>query len=259
MSNALAAHRARVTTNRDQTVAEQLERAPQNVGPNERLVSALAGGGLLAAGLLRGSWKGLGLALLGGSLVYRGLSGHCSLYQALGINQAGFDNPAVGVPAQRGVRFETCIVIDRPPEQIYRFWRKLENLPQVMQHLESVHEESNQRSHWVATGPMGTRIEWDAEIVNDQPGELIAWRSIPGSALDTAGSVHFAHAGTRGTELKVTLKYDPPLGKLGATLANLFGGSFEQKAQDDLERFKQTMEISELPPALGAAIAANQF
>jgi uncharacterized membrane protein len=229
------------------TPAESDQRSAMNVSDLERLLSALAGGGLIAAGALRGSFSGVGLMLIGGSLVYRGVSGHCMLYQALGIDTAGYDNPAVGVRAQHGFRYEQSLVVQKSPEDLFRYWRRFENLPQVMHHLTSVSQDDERRSHWVAEGPLGKKVEWDAEIINERPNELIAWRSLPGSEMDCAGSVHFEELpANRGTVVRVSLKYDPPGGQVGASLASLLGAGLEQRVDDDLERFKQMMEAGEV-------------
>jgi uncharacterized membrane protein len=223
-----------------------------NVGDIERWVSTLGGGALAGYGLTRGTLGGLALAALGGSLVYRGLSGHCMCYQALGISTAEPQGPATSVRAGHGVKVEKAITIDKPPEELYRFWRNFENLPRVMTHLRSVQGKEGNRSHWVAKAPLGMSIEWDAEIHNEKPNELIAWRSLEGSEVDTAGSVHFTRApGGRGTEIHVTLKYDPPTGKIGAAVAKLFGQEPGQQIQEDLRRFKQVMEAGEIPTTEG--------
>src|SRR5260370_25086851 len=110
-----------------------------------------------------------------------------------------------------------------------------------MRHLESVQVQGN-RSHWVAKGPLGTCVEWDAEIYNENPNEMIAWRSLEGADVDSTGSVHFTPApGGRGTDVRVVLKYNPPAGKLGAAIAKLFGSEPDQQIRDDLRRFKQLM------------------
>jgi uncharacterized membrane protein len=223
-----------------------------NVGETERIVSALAGGGLVAWGLTRGSLGGLAMALIGGGLVYRGVTGHCMAYQTLGIDTSGFDNPAVGVRAGHGVKFETSLAIDRPAEELFQFWQQVENLPLIMEHLISVTPLGGGLSHWVARGPMDTRVEWDAETINLRENELIAWRSLPGSELDTAGSVHFESLGPdRGTLLRLSLKYDPPLGKAGAAIAKLLASGLEERVQEDLRRFKQWMETGETPTTAG--------
>lgn len=223
-----------------------------NVGQAERLASMLGGGALALYGLTRGTLGGLTAALVGGSLVYRGATGRCSAYAAMGVNTARPHAPQTGVRAKQGVKLERNITIFREPAVLFSFWRNFENLPRIMRHLESVACGNDQRSHWVARGPLGARVEWDAEIINERENELIAWRSIPGSAVDTAGSVHFAPApGGRGTEVKVVLKYDPPAGRAGAAIAWLFGEAPGQQVQEDLRRFKQIMEAGTVPTIEG--------
>jgi len=213
----------------------------------------MVGGGILTVfGLSRRSLGGLALAAAGGSLLYRGLSGHCSLYQALDINTAEQPGPATSVRAGHGFKVEQSMTINRPAADLYRFWRNFENLPRFMTHLQSVTVQGGNRSHWVARGPMGMPVEWDAEIHNERDNELIAWRSLEGSQVDTAGSVHFRQLpGSRGTEVRIVLKYDPPGGKVGAALAGLFGASGECLVREDLRRFKQLLEAGEIPTTEG--------
>jgi uncharacterized membrane protein len=221
-----------------------------NVGDLERWLSVLGGSALGLFGLSRRSLGGLALAAVGGSLVYRGVTGHCACYQALGISTAEEHGPATSVPAGAGVKVEESITISKPASELFRFWRNLENLGRFMSHLDSVRVEGN-RSHWVACGPLGTHAEWDAEIITERPNELIGWRSLPGSEVDTAGSVHFRELpGGRGTEVRVTLKYDPPAGKVGAAAARLFGQSPQAQIREDLRRLKQFME-GEVPTTAG--------
>jgi uncharacterized membrane protein len=225
-----------------------------NVGDTERMVSLLAGGALALTGLTRGSLSGLGLAALGGALAYRGMTGHCSLYGALGMSTAEPRGMATGVRAQRGYKLERTLLINRPADELYRFWRNLENLPRIMHHLESVTMTSDRSSHWKAKGPLGTSVEWDAEIHNEREGEMIAWRSIEGSQVDTAGSIHFEPAlGGRGTIMRVSMKYDPPLGKVGATIASILGEGLEHQLDNDLRDFKQLMEAGEIASAGSAS------
>lgn len=221
-----------------------------NVGETERWASAIGGGALALYGITRlianGSWGGAVLALVGGSLIYRGTSGHCAMYEATGINTAGTEaakNPIVSVPAGHGIKVEKSIIINRSPQELYQFWRRFENLARFMNHLESVTTMGGNRSHWVAKAPAGSKIEWDAEVYNEKENELIAWRSLQGSEVDNAGSVHFTPApGGRGTEVRVVLKYDPPGGVIGATVAKLFGEAPSQQIEEDLRRLKQLME-----------------
>ncbi|HWE63978.1 MAG TPA: SRPBCC family protein [Chloroflexota bacterium] len=140
-----------------------------------------------------------------------------------------------------------AITINRSPEEIYQFWHDFRNLPRFMDHLESVQMTGEKRSHWKAKAPAGTTVEWDAETVDDQPNQRIAWRSLTGAAVDNAGSVRFVPApGGRGTEVHVELRYDPPGGALGATVARIFGEEPGQQVSDDLRRFKQVLETGEI-------------
>jgi len=199
------------------------------------------------------SLSGMAMTLLGGSLVYRGVSGHCMLYDQLGLDLSR-RKANTAVPAQHGEKVEKCVVINRSPEEIYRFWRNFENLPRFMDHLVSVEVTGPNRSHWVAKGPLGTHVEWDAEIFNERPPEMIAWRSLPGSEVDTAGSVHFERApGGRGTIVRVSLKYDPPGGKIGIGVAKLLGESADHQIAADLARLKQVLEAGELATTCGQA------
>jgi uncharacterized membrane protein len=151
-----------------------------------------------------------------------------------------------------GVHVTRAITVDRPPEDLYRFWRNFDQLPRVMRKVESVRTTGDGRSHWVARGPAGTRVEWDSEVVTDRPNELIAWRSLDGSTLQHAGSVRFAPAPAgRGTVVTVEMRYRPPGGTVGAMVARLFGQAPEQQLQEDLRRFKQLMETGEIPTTDG--------
>jgi uncharacterized membrane protein len=141
----------------------------------------------------------------------------------------------------------TAITINRSPTEVYRCWRDLENLPTFMYHLESVEQTGNGRSHWKAKAPAGSSIEWDAEIVQDEAGKVIAWRSVEGSSVESAGSVHFTPApANQGTEVVVELDYSPPGGALGAAVAKLFGEEPVTQMKDDLRRFKQVLETGEV-------------
>ncbi|OQW37293.1 MAG: hypothetical protein A4E19_14115 [Nitrospira sp. SG-bin1] len=153
-----------------------------------------------------------------------------------------------GVETRNGVIPVTAaLIIDRPREELYRHWRELSHLPQFMKHLERIQVMDASRSHWVAKGPAGSTIEWDAEIIEDRPSEFIAWRSDAGSAIDYAGSVRFDQAvGGRGTIVKVNMQYRPPLGTVGAAVAAWFGKDPNQTVKMDLRRFKQVMETGEV-------------
>jgi uncharacterized membrane protein len=139
------------------------------------------------------------------------------------------------------------ITVNRPPEEVYNFWRDLENLPVFMGHLESV-RVTNGRSTWRAKGPAGMSVEWQAEIVMDRPNESIGWKSVEGStSVPNRGVVRFAPApGDRGTEVTIELKYEPPAGAVGAAFARLFGEEPSQQIAGDLRRLKQVLETGEV-------------
>lgn len=218
---------------------------PKNVGALERAASVTLGAAALLAGIERGGTSGLLLSGLGIAGIYRGLTGHCHGYEALGIDTASHPD-ATAVPAQQGVKFETSLRIEAPPQKVYTFWRNFENLPRVMRHVERVVMYGQGRSRWTARGPFGVRAEWNATLIGDRANEMVAWRSEPGSDVDTAGSVRFESLdGGRATELTVSLKYDPPGGKLAISISKLFAGGLEAEIEEDLRRFKREMESRE--------------
>ncbi|HEY3056166.1 MAG TPA: SRPBCC family protein [Thermoanaerobaculia bacterium] len=212
-----------------------------NVADGERWLSVIAGSALAAYGLKRRSIPGLVLAGLGGALVWRGATGHSLLYEALGVSTAPDRGDQVSVPYGHGIRVEKSVTINSTPEKLYSFWRNFENLPRFMDHLQSVEVIDDKRSHWVAKGPAKIKAEWDAEIINEIPNELIGWRSVDGSRVDNAGSVHFTPA-SRGTKVRVLLRYDPPAGLLGAAIAKMFGEDPARQVKEDLQRLKELIE-----------------
>lgn len=217
-----------------------------NVGSIERWAFAIGGGAVAAYGLKKRSAGGLLLTALGAGLLYRGVSGHCELYNALGINTRADSTVA------RDVHLEKQIIINKSPEEIYSFWRNFENLPRFMKHVESVAVLDNDRSHWVARGPAGEIEEWDAEIFNDTESELISWRSLPGSDFIHAGTVRFEpQPEGRGTMVRLVMNYNVLGGKLTARMARLFGVAPEDLIEEDLRRFKQLIETGELATTEG--------
>jgi len=219
------------------------EQASQNVGDTERMLSGLLGGALLVTGLFRRSWGGAIVALTGAVLLQRGVTGHCMLYHALdaSTNEIGRRKVRTG----NAVKVSKTIRIESSPEELYRFWRHFENLPRVMNQIESVEVINDRLSHWVAkTVPLGgPQVEWDAEIINEVENELIGWRSLRGSDIEHAGSVRFERTPDgRATDVIVTMQYAPPGGRLGAWIAKVFGEDPERKLEEDLQRFKESME-----------------
>ena len=202
------------------------------------------GGAALAAWALqrrtRGAWA-LGAGALSAALLYRAATARCPVYAAAGISTADRTNTKRALSGPRGVVVESAVTVNRPASELYAFWRTLDNLPRVMQHLQSVTVLDERRSRWVATAPLGTTVEWEAEIINEVPDKVIGWRSIEGSTVATAGSVNFEEEGP-GTTVRVRLQYDPPGGKLGAWLAWVFGEEPSVQVASDLRRFKELME-----------------
>ena len=253
-----------------------------NVGQSERIASVAAGALLATLGLSRRTGPGWLIAAVGGGLLYRGLSGHCPAYGAMGVNTADegdafaeedFRGPsgnvagrwgggAMGVsPRQRekvgrrierrGVHIEQALQVNKSPEELYAFWRDFTNLPRIMRYLEAVRVDGTdpKRSHWVAKAPKlaGGLVEWDAETIADEPNRRIAWQSLPGSDIDTSGEVRFEPMmGDRGTAVHVTMKYVPPAGRVGHWLTSMMGENPERAIREDLRNFKRTMEIGEV-------------
>jgi uncharacterized membrane protein len=152
-----------------------------------------------------------------------------------------------GGNGSHGIHAKGTCIVNRPPDEVYTFWRNFQDLPRFMRHLESVEDLGDGRSHWVAKGPAGMTVEWDATIIADVPGETITWRSLENSDVDNAGAVRFERApGGRGTIVRVNLEYNPIGGVIGATVAKLFGEEPSQQLDDDLRRFKQVLEVGEV-------------
>ncbi|HZN49653.1 MAG TPA: SRPBCC family protein [Methylomirabilota bacterium] len=147
----------------------------------------------------------------------------------------------------RGLRVERAVTVMSSPEELYSRWRDLSRLPELIPHLESVTPIDQTRSRWVLKGPRDLRLSWEAELVADEPGRLIAWRSIEGADVDNEGSVRFTLVpNDRGTEMKVLLSYAPPAGWLANTVATLFGRGGDREIREALRRFKQQMEADEV-------------
>jgi len=222
-----------------------------NISDTERLASALGGAVLAAYGISQRSKSGTVLAAAGGALIVRGATGYCPGYAAAGIDMHTSDDTKVALAGEKGTPVELAVTIARPHDELYRFWREFENLPRFMPHLVSVTDLGDNRSHWVATSVRGRTVEWDAEIINDDENELIGWRTLNGSDVVSAGSVRFKPTGQGETMVHVHLQYEPPAGKVGATIAWLLGHEPSQTIREDLRRFKALMETGEVPTTEG--------
>lgn len=226
-------------------------RGETNVGSVERVLSVLGGGALALYGLRRRGVPGTLAGLAGAMLVERGATGHCMVFESLGLDTADQarhglvrqHGRAAVLEAARSIRVEHAVTVDRPRAELFRYWRDLENLPRIMRHLDSVTVLDDRRSRWRARGPAGQTVEWTAVIHNEVVDELIAWKSLDDAPVPNAGSVHFEDAGGgRGTVIRVLFEYDPPAGRLGRAVARLLGHEPEQQVRDDLRRFKASLE-----------------
>ena len=191
--------------------------------------------------------------------MYRGATGHCHVYERLGINRGSRHASELGtgmiadrgsdtrarLGGGRGTHVDETVTINRPIAEVYRFWRNFENLPTFMRHLELVAVREEGISHWVAKGPAGVTVEWDARIIHDVDNKVIGWQSLEGSEIATAGSVGFDET-EHGTRVRVHLQYSPPAGKLGSAIARLFGEEPSQQIREDLRRFKALLETGEI-------------
>jgi uncharacterized membrane protein len=165
----------------------------------------------------------------------------------------------IAVPGNRGVKVVRSCTVRKPAAELYQFWRSLENLARVIKHPVAITALSDTESHWKASAPGDTFVEWDAVIINDHPNELIAWRSKEGAEVPNAGSVRFEAApGDEGTEVTVQLEYDPPGGKLAALVAKLTGDEPKQQVGEALRRFKALMEAGEIPSVEGQSAGGPQ-
>jgi uncharacterized membrane protein len=223
------------------TSGDNLSKNQAEASDTERWASLIGGGAMVLMGLKQGSLRGALTALAGGGLLYQGVTKQSTIQkaqEAIGINQA--------------IKVEKTVTINKPADELYRFWHDFENFPKFMKHLKDVKVQGNKRSHWIANAPLGSSVEWDADILEDRENEFISWASVEGADVDNSGFVRFSKApGDRGTEVKVVLEYNPPGGVLASALAKLFGEEPEQQIGDDLRRFKMLMEAGEIATTEG--------
>jgi len=208
-----------------------------------RLAALVGGAALITIAARDRSWRGVGLALAGAPLVWRGATGNWPV-QRTATEHATEAEAAVPAP------ITASITIGRPRQELWDFWRRLENLPQFMRNLDSVTKLDERRSHWVGKSPVG-RVEWDAEIVSEREGHSLAWTSLPGSRIHNAGSVSFEDdRGGRGTIVRVEMEASPGTG-LGRAVGRVLSGVTERQVHEDLRRFKNLMEAGEIPTTDG--------
>ena len=220
-----------------------------NVGDDERLVSLIAGGVLAGIGMGTRGLTSLTMLGLGGGLIYRAVTGHCHLYNRLSLSSS---SGQAGVRPGHGVRVVRSLHLSQSPEKVSETWGELTNLPNIMRHLEKVEKLDGKTTHWVAKS-LGMTFEWDAETTEYTRGKSISFRSLPGGDIDTEGTVKFEASPQGGTVLRVEMSYDPPAGAIGDNIARLFGANLEAQIDEDLRRFKQTMESGSVPTTKGQA------
>ncbi|WP_295768834.1 SRPBCC family protein [uncultured Mucilaginibacter sp.] len=219
--------------------------APINLEWPERYVSIAAGLKFSLSGLaniFNSPFTSILKIGAGGYLINRGITGHCEVYSRVGKNSTEPVN----------VNIRTSFTVNKPRQEVYEFWRQLDNLPKFMKHLESVEVLDSKRSHWVLKLPANVAtVSWDAEIVNDEPGYAIGWSSLPGSTIDNAGKVRFRDAEDgKGTLIDVVISYLPPAGGVGTALGHVLNPLFKKMVDDDVRNFKQYIDIDENPSAI---------
>jgi uncharacterized membrane protein len=211
-----------------------------NVNMPERILSLLAGAVITYKGVSQMTNHpliALQEAMVGGLLLYRGATGVCPVYSRLGKDST--DTPAINITER--------FIVNKPREEVFAFWRNLENLPRFMKHLDSVEEQSDKRSHWKANLPGEIlKLTWNAEITREEENRYIGWQSVEGSMVDNAGKVEFNDAiNGEGTELTVEISYFPPAGSLGQGIAKLLNNVFEDMIRKDITNFKHYVEGEE--------------
>jgi len=210
-----------------------------NVSNTERIASVLAGSYVMYRALKRTPKNYAGIASAG-LLLYRGVTGYCPGYAAIGKKR--LPDPA------HNINIETTVIVNRPVDTVYSFWRRLENLPLFMTHLKSVKQKEHDTSDWEAYIPGGIgSIHWEAKIVNEIPGEVIAWNSLENSTINNAGKVRFEDIGELGTAVHVVISYQAPLGVAGEKVLSLLTPTFEKMIRRDISNFKAYVETGKLP------------
>jgi uncharacterized membrane protein len=222
-----------------------------NVTVPERVVSVLAGTFLLYRALKK---RNLGIinGAAAGFLLYRGLSGNCPAYGAMGKKKLA--DPV------KNINIRTTVTVNKPRHEVYAFWRKLDNLPLFMKHLHSVEVLDDKQSQWKARIPGGFgTIQWKAEITKDEDESLLGWNSLPGATIENAGKVMFKDAGENGTEIHAVISYRAPLGAVGEGVARLLNQVFEDMVKEDIRNFKRYIETGEIPTIEGQPSGRNKL
>jgi uncharacterized membrane protein len=231
-----------------------------NVSPIERWISGVGGGALAVYGLVRQDWGGAGLAILGAALVYRGVTGHSTVYQGLNARRPEEQRLSTNIstiPGGKGIRVHRTVTIKRSAADLYNFWHDVEKTPLYTPLVESVTQTGERTSHWIAKSLTGQSAEWNSELLEDQPNTLIAWHVHGTSLTGNAGKVSFKPAPVnRGTEVTLELDYyqNPALVAVG----QITGKAAEVQVMETLRRFKELMEAREVPTIKGQPAGKGQ-
>ncbi|MGE3277086.1 MAG: SRPBCC family protein [Vicinamibacterales bacterium] len=241
------------------TTADQAIQAARQLAPNledwERAASIAAGAGLLVLGAIGGR-RGAVAWLAGAGLVARGASGYCPVSASLGRERRR-DDPRRALAGPRGAHVHESVTIRASVETLWNYWRDPANLPRLLPHLSRVERLDDTRSRWTIAGPAGAELRWDAEIINEIPLDTIAWKSLPGADVASAGSVTFVPLARGRTQVTVTMQYAPPAGNLGASLARLVGRDAGARVREALRQLKQQLEAGEIPTTTGQPAGAR--
>jgi uncharacterized membrane protein len=207
---------------------------PVNVGRTERTISAIAGS-LLLYYVSKKNKGAAFMALASGYLLYRAVSGHCTVYSAVGRIR-NTDHPS-------NINIRTSVTVNRPRDEVYAFWRKLENLPLFMKHLENVDQIDETTSAWKIRIPGGLgELRWEASIVNEEEGSVLSWQSAPGAVIKNAGKINFSDTPGKGTRIDALISYRAPFGRMGEKCSRLLTPVFSALVEKDILSFKEYME-----------------
>jgi uncharacterized membrane protein len=240
-------------------IAGRLRLGSVNVGKNERVASVLGGAGLALLGTRQKGVAGALLGVAGAALIARGATGVCPVYHAAGVNTTHRRrrmNDAAAEPDSAGVSVSAQITVKAAPGQAYALWRDFTNAPRFMDRIAQVEILGGTRSRWTATGPLGRSWTWESQVVEDSPGELIAWESLPGADLPNRGWVQFLAAGADGrqTEVRYFVEFDPPGGVIGEAIAQAFHEAPREMIRGDLRRFRALAEGATASPTAELAL-----
>lgn len=228
---------------------------PEGMDDLQRWVSGLSGGAILWYGMRQRGMSRWPLALLGAGLLYQSFSGD-NLLDRIPVAQ---EIPVVKqlTSAPTSLRIRKSLTINKPAEELYNYWRNLENLPNFMKHVKSVKDLGDGRSHWVVEVLNNMELEWDARITEDRPNEMIAWETLPEATIQNKGYVKFIPT-PRGTEVSVSIEYDPPAAMLGQFAGGAVKFIAEQQIKEEIRAFKRLMETGELPTTKGQPAARKE-